>query len=520
MRRVGVLSGTLLACFSILLFVLPTFAQDCSASNPCPVGCCTKWGFCGLGPDYCGSDICVANCDRKSQCDPGGFGSEYAENSKCPLNVCCSKFGFCGMTDEFCGNKKVKQPSCGSGHNLPRVVGYYEGWSKDRPCNRFLPENIPLGVYTHLNFAFASINPDTFEIVPAGPKDRELYKRLTYLKKMDPDLSVFIAIGGWTFNDPGPTQTVFQKIAGSKENQKAFIKSLVSFMATYGFDGVDLDWEYPEAPDRGGIGDDYVNFPQFIANLKAALKATGGRDVLSITLPASYWYLQHFDITNLSRHVDFFNMMTYDFHGTWDKHNEWVGPYLNSHTNLTEIKTAMDLLWRNDIDPSMVVLGTAFYGRSFSASSPNCLQPGCTYESGAPAQTCSHEVGVALNSEIDTIIKTTGASPTLDKDAAVKILTYDNNKWVTFDDETTLAMKVKYARSQCMGGVMVWAVSHDTKEAKYSLAVGEIVKRKNAALPVTPRVGLKDTKGDGLITATVQQAQCKWTNCGEGEMAT
>jgi chitinase len=59
-------------------------------------------------------------------------------------------------------------------------------------------------------------------------------------------------------------------------------------MATYDFDGVDLDWEYPEAPDRSGRGIDYANFPKMIANLKQALRSSGGRDGLSITIPASY----------------------------------------------------------------------------------------------------------------------------------------------------------------------------------------------------------------------------------------
>ena len=53
--------------------------------------------------------------------------------------------------------------------------------------------------------------------------------------------------------------------------------------------------------------------------------------------------------------------------GTWDADNEWIGSIVNAHTNLTEIKLSMDLLWRNDIDPDKVVMGLGFYGRSIIA---------------------------------------------------------------------------------------------------------------------------------------------------------
>lgn len=149
-----------------------------------------------------------------------------------------------------------------------------------------MPEQIPTGVYTHLNFAFATIDPETFEVRPASSGDKLLYNRVTSLKERDPDLKVLIAIGGWTFNDPGPTATTFSDIARSEKAQKAFIKSLVSFMSTYDFDGVDLDWEYPEAEDRSGREEDYKNFPKLIENVKKALKTTG-RDEVSLTLPAS-----------------------------------------------------------------------------------------------------------------------------------------------------------------------------------------------------------------------------------------
>ncbi|GAB1214599.1 hypothetical protein ATERTT37_003763 [Aspergillus terreus] len=223
----------------------------------------------------------------------------------------------------------------------------------------------------------------TFEVGPANPNEASLMKRLTGLKKSQPSLRVNIAIGGWTFNDPGPTATVFSDLARSEANQKKFFKSLLSFMSTYGFDGVDIDWEYPAADDRNGRPEDFDNFPKFMANLKNALTSSGGRDELSLTLPTSYWYLQHFDIRSLVKSVDYFNYMSYDLHGKWDR-------------------------------------------------------------------------GILLNSELDDIREEKNIQPTLDKDAAVQILTWDR-QWATYDDAKTLQLKLDFARTTCLGGVMVWA---------------------------------------------------------------
>jgi chitinase len=105
-----------------------------------------------------------------------------------------------------------------------------------------VPADIPIGIYTHLNFAFAAIDPDTFAVVPASPGDTALYTQVTGIKKLQPGLKVFISIGGWTFSDPGPTATTFSDLAASSSNQEKFFTSLVSFMSTYDFDGVDIDW--------------------------------------------------------------------------------------------------------------------------------------------------------------------------------------------------------------------------------------------------------------------------------------
>lgn len=73
--------------------------------------------------------------------------------------------------------------------------------------------------------------------------------------------------------------------------------------------------------------------------------------------------MRHFDIVRMDPIVSWFNMMTYDLHGTWDQHNE-IGAIALAHTNLTEIEQSLELLWRNHIEPQKVVLGLGFYGRS------------------------------------------------------------------------------------------------------------------------------------------------------------
>ncbi|KAM0669606.1 hypothetical protein ACQRIU_000001 [Beauveria bassiana] len=415
-----------------------------------------------------------------------------------------------GTTTEFCGDKKVSHKTCAKNSGTNRVIGYYEGWAHERPCNVVWPEQIPIGVYTHINFAFATIDPETFQVLPNSKYDVSLYQRVLSLKKDDPGLKVFIAIGGWTFNDPGPTATTFSDISASISRQKTFIQSLISFMSTYGFDGVDLDWEYPGADDRSGRSIDFKTFPIFMARLKAALEGVGKE--VSITLPASFWYLQHFDIKKLSKSVDWFNVMSYDLHGTWDKGNKWTGNFLNAHTNLTEIDQALDLIWRNDIDPSQVVMGLAFYGRAFTALSPSCSEPGCRFESGGQRGKCSKAVSVLLNSEIDNIVQQRGITPKLYQDAAVKVAAWDD-QWVAYDDHDTLKMKSEYAQSRCMGGVMVWAISHDTHDAKYSMALAQLTNRKNSLLPHVRRNRDSDDPYDEVIN---RHAQCKWTTCDEG----
>lgn len=92
----------------------------------------------------------------------------------------------------------MASPSCSGNSASQRTIGYFEGWGITRPCGAIFPEDLVSGAYTHLNFAFALIDPNTFQVAPMIDTDRELYSRLTNLKVMNPGLQVWISIGGWS----------------------------------------------------------------------------------------------------------------------------------------------------------------------------------------------------------------------------------------------------------------------------------------------------------------------------------
>ncbi|KAH2125637.1 hypothetical protein KXW75_003140 [Aspergillus fumigatus] len=392
-----------------------------------------------------------------------GETSGYAKSENCPLNVCCSEYGFCGTTTGFCGDATVAEPVCDGTSATKKTIAYYEGWNSERACDTMPPENIPIGGYTHINFAFLYIDPDLYTIKPMETSQQELYSRVTALKKRKNGLEVWISIGGWAFNDPGPTANTFSELAASKSKQSTFFESLLSFLDKYGFDGVDLDWEYPVDAERGGSDADYDNYPTFLANLRSALDSADKGYGLTITLPSSYWYLQHFDVVKMAKSVDWFNMMTYDLHGGWDADDPWIGSVVNAHTNLTEIISAMDLLWRNDIHPSQVVMGLGFYGRSFTLNNTSCVTAGCPFSTVGKAGDCTNSAGTLSFSEIEAILKdaSRNATQTYDEASSVQIVTFDGNQWVSYDNWASFQAKLDYANSHCIGGTMVWAVSLD-----------------------------------------------------------
>ncbi|KAK9584464.1 hypothetical protein V6Z90_006997 [Aspergillus fumigatus] len=333
--------------------------------------------------------------------------------------------------------------------------GIMRAGNPERPCDVVLPENINVKPWTHLYYSFAGIDPSDFTITTTHDNDADYWEKFTALKQKKSTLKTYISVGGWDLGGK-----VFSDMVRFPGSRRAFIDSAIAMMNKYGFDGIDIDWEYPAAEDRGGAARDTANLVTFLSELRDAL---GSRFGLTCTLPSSCWYLKGFDIVGMAEYVDYFAMMAYDIHGTWDGNSEWTDSVINPHTNITEISAGLDLLWRNNIDPAKVLLGLGFYGRSFTLEDSSCNTPGCAFSTtsgsgGARAGECTGTSGILSDYEISRIIDDYSVNVHYDEAAGVNWMTWSGDQWVSFDNGRTLKQKADFANSKCLGGLFSWAL--------------------------------------------------------------
>ncbi|KAJ5717638.1 hypothetical protein N7488_003284 [Penicillium malachiteum] len=392
-------------------------STTCSVSEPCEEGCCSQYGTCGFGPEWCG-DGCVSNCNATAHCGP------YGNVTDCPLNVCCSQYGFCGTTLDFCDNNctagctTVTEPSCTESTDVSslRRIGYYSLSTLERPCDVMEPAAIPAGALTHINIAFTQFT-DKWE------RDDSSYgsqvAEIASLKDSHTGLRVSVSVGGWDFND-GSTATYFSDMTSTSANRKTFIDSAVNYLVKYGLDGIDIDWEYPVASDRSGTTADKENYVSLVKEMQEAFSDYDFD--LTVTLPCSYWYMQNFDI----------------------------------------IAEGFDLLWRNNIDPANVVMGMAFYGRTYTMETDDCYQVGCEFDTTGSAGQCSQTAGILMYPEL-LGVNETGASTTYYDAVSTTVYTvYGGDQCVSYDTAESWQTKLKYLNGHCISGLMIWSLDLDT----------------------------------------------------------
>lgn len=278
-------------------------------------------------------------------------GSTLAELNPCPLNVCRSQFGFCGTTGEFCKVTGNILGASGCLSNCKRgitnnretpnefiKIGYFEAWNGNRPCLNMDIDDINTQSFTHIHFASGKIAPE-FRVDIGGDIEEPFQKfvKLEGVKRI-------VSFGGWADSTEPDKFWIFRE-AVEPENRPILAENLVSLVKGYDLDGIDIDWEYPGAPDILDIPSEPVegeNHLGLIALLRLLLPAD---KTLSIAAPASYWYLKGLPIKDMSEYLDYIVYMTYDLHGQWDTDSKYSQPgcadgnCLRSQVNYTEIST-------------------------------------------------------------------------------------------------------------------------------------------------------------------------------------
>ena len=101
--------------------------------------------------------------------------------------------------------------------------------------------------------------------------------------------------------------------------------------------------------------------------------------------------------------------------------------------------------------------------RSFTLADAGCSKPGCAFSGASKPGPCSATEGILSYYEIKNILngastkKRDAITPTHDEKSAVNYFTFDNDQWVSYDDDRTFKQKVDWANGVGMGGGLIWA---------------------------------------------------------------
>lgn len=139
--------------------------------------------------------------------------------------------------------------SLGKAKDGYKIVCYYTNWSQYRTkIGKYVPEDIPADLCTHIIYAFGWLKKGRMSSFEGNDETKDgvpgYYAKIVGLKKINPKLKVLLAIGGWSFG----TQK-FKDMAQSRYARQTFIYSAINFLRKRGFDGLDMDWEYPKGSD-------------------------------------------------------------------------------------------------------------------------------------------------------------------------------------------------------------------------------------------------------------------------------
>ena len=333
---------------------------------------------------------------------------------------------------------------------LYRIVGYVSGMAEVSSKDA---EKL-----THINYAFARIDEDGQLFFP--DPDAQLHiKKLVALKSRVPYLKVLVSIGGWGADH-------FSDVALTDSSRAEFANHVGEMVNTYSLDGVDIDWEYPGQPGAGlkYREEDKTNFTLLIRAIRGRLDEMEKRKrrrfpgyVLTIASSDSRVYLQNTEMDTLHHFVDHINVMSYDFYTAG---SETTGHHTGLHkssASLNEERNARAGIERYlaaGVPPQKIVMGVAFYGRSWSGVQDGNNGLYQKYEAFKGAYGYGHIKNRLLDKE--------GYERYWDEEAKAPYLwNQDSSIFISYEDPESLRYKGLYVREHELGGIMYWEHRHD-----------------------------------------------------------
>ncbi|XP_067387583.1 chitotriosidase-1-like [Emydura macquarii macquarii] len=358
-----------------------------------------------------------------------------------------------GQTIIWAGLAVLLALQCSSASKL---VCYFTNWAQYRPGEgSFLPDHIDPHLCTHLIYAFAGMSNN--EITTVEWDDVTLYEAFTGLKARNQNLKTLLSIGGSSMGTDS-----FSLMASSADNRRTFVRSVVQFLQTHEFDGLDVAWIYPGRKDK-------KHFTSLIQELakafeKEARKTRKEKLLLSAAVSAGRINIDTgYEVDKISKSVDFINLMTYDFHGaSWEKTTGHVSPLNKGKKDLrtagyNNVDNAVRYWKRKGAPAEKIIMGIPTYGRSFTLDTIDTGVGAPASKAGLPGPFTS-EAGLLAYYEICTFKQ--GATTEMIEEQKVPY-SYKGNQWVGYDDVESIKTKVKYLKHHALGGAMVWTIDMD-----------------------------------------------------------
>ena len=347
---------------------------------------------------------------------------------------------------------KLPESTSPSPSTPPRGIrgGYWPSWRAEK----FPPSAISTSYFTHLFYAFVVPDANSYQLLITQTDDKWMKNFTATLHAKTPGAKAFISIGGGS-----ASPHTFSNMASNPDTRAAFINSSVSVARKYGFDGLDLDWEFPHTPE------DMSNLSLLFKEWHEAMEnesSISGKPQLFLS--AAVYFASNFFLSNIPRaypveainkYVDFVSPMCYDYHGNWD--TSVTGEHALLYDKASNISTSYGISsWiKAGIPPKKLVMGLPLYGRTWQLKSPS--------ENGIGAPAVGTGPGInGIMKYIDIVdFNATNAEGVVFDEQTVSMYSYAGTDWIGYDGPASIEKKVEFAKAQGLGGYFFWALGYD-----------------------------------------------------------